>query len=76
VHLEPCRPRVLTDPTGAGDAFAGAFVTQYLATGDLIRSARHATALASFVVEEIGCWITMPSAESINKRISATWPST
>ncbi len=74
VHLEPCRPRVVTDPTGAGDAFAGALVTRYLETGDLIRSARHATALASFVVEEIGCWITMPSAESINERISATWP--
>jgi ribokinase len=46
-------PRVV-DPTGSGDAFAGAFLVEYLKTGDSVWSTALASAAASFVVEGIG----------------------
>jgi len=46
-------PRVV-DPTGSGDAFAGAFLVEYLRTGDSVWSTAFASAAASFVVESVG----------------------
>jgi sugar/nucleoside kinase (ribokinase family) len=40
------------DPTGAGDALAGAFLVTWVRTGDLVRSASVGAAVASFVVEK------------------------
>jgi Sugar kinases, ribokinase family len=68
VHLAAYHPRTVADPTGAGDAFAGALVAEYLTNGDLVRSARTATALASFVVEQIGCQIDPPAPQEIADR--------
>jgi len=46
-------PRVV-DPTGSGDAFAGAFLAEYLKTKDSVWSAALASAAASFVLEGVG----------------------
>lgn len=42
------------DPTGAGDAFGGAFMAEYLNSKDLELAAAMGSAAASLVVEEIG----------------------
>jgi sugar/nucleoside kinase (ribokinase family) len=42
------------DPTGAGDALMGAFLTTWVRTNDLSWSAAVGSAVASFVVERIG----------------------
>jgi len=47
-------PLHVVDPTGSGDAFAGAFLVEYLKTGDSVWSTAFASAAASFVVEGVG----------------------
>ncbi|MCB1543785.1 MAG: carbohydrate kinase family protein [Rhodoblastus sp.] len=45
---------IVRDPTGAGDAYAGAFLAAWVATQNPIRSAACATASASIMIEQIG----------------------
>jgi len=47
-------PLHVVDPTGSGDAFAGAFLVEYLRTGDSVWSTAFASGAASFVVEGVG----------------------
>jgi ribokinase len=68
VDIPPCKPARVVDTTGAGDAFAGAFVANYLKTKDPAYSGRIASAVASFVVEEIGCQTNIPTMEKIMQR--------
>jgi len=42
------------DSTGAGDTYAGAFISKYVETKNIIESAAFASAMASFVVEIFG----------------------
>jgi sugar/nucleoside kinase (ribokinase family) len=49
-----CKSAVLVDPTGAGDVFIGAFLTQYLLQKELLWCAAVGSAAASMVVEGIG----------------------
>jgi sugar/nucleoside kinase (ribokinase family) len=48
------QPNLVLDPTGAGDAFIGAFLAEYLRGGDPLWCACVGSACASFVVEGIG----------------------
>ncbi len=58
-------PLQVVDPTGSGDAFAGAFLAEYVRTRDLLWSAALASAAASYVVEGVGpsCFGTRGEAE-------------
>ena len=47
-------PRAFVDPTGAGDAFLGAFLTEYNRDGDSFWCACVGSAAASIVVEGLG----------------------
>jgi len=47
-------PPQVVDPTGSGDAFAGAFLIEYMRTQDSVWSTALASAAASFVVEGVG----------------------
>jgi sugar/nucleoside kinase (ribokinase family) len=49
-----CKPRALVDPTGAGDAYIGAFLAEYTKNEDPFWCACVGSAMASFVVENIG----------------------
>lgn len=40
VHIPPCLPRSVSDETGAGDAFAGAFVAAYALHNDAVLATR------------------------------------
>jgi len=53
-RVPACRPRKVVDPTGAGDAFIGAFLAEHLAGRDLAWSAAVGSASASFVLEGYG----------------------
>lgn len=49
-----CKPEKLVDPTGAGDAFIGGFLREYVNDENILRCACVGAATASFVVEGIG----------------------
>jgi len=42
------------DPTGAGDVYAGSFITEYTRSGSLSEAALFASAAASLMVEQVG----------------------
>ena len=44
----------LVDATGAGDSFAGSFLSQYLHHGDAVEAARFATTISAWVIEHLG----------------------
>ena len=52
----PAYPTQELDPTGAGDVFTSAFLIQYHKTKDVVKSARFASCVASFVVEKEGAY--------------------
>jgi sugar/nucleoside kinase (ribokinase family) len=54
VHDVPSLPRAETDPTGAGDAFAAAFLVRYHETEDALEAAAFAACAASCAVEAVG----------------------
>ncbi len=53
-HIPACKPRVFQDPTGAGDAFIGSFLAEYLQGKEPLWCACVGSAASSFVVEGIG----------------------
>lgn len=55
----------LVDATGAGDTFDGAFLTEYLRTGDVFASARWANAAAALAVTGFGAVAPMPTREAV-----------
>ena len=66
----PAFPAQPVDPTGAGDAFIGGFLSQYLRCQDALWSASVGASLASFLIETKGCRIDA-SVEDIHER--ANW---
>ena len=52
--IPACKSRVILDPTGAGDAFIGAFLAEYVNGKDPLWCACVGSAAASFVVEGVG----------------------
>jgi len=53
-NIPPCSSRVFVDPTGAGDAFIGGFLTEYIRQKDSLWCACVGSAAASLVIEGIG----------------------
>jgi ribokinase len=56
----PAVPVAAVDPTGAGDAYCGAFGAVYGQSGRLLEAALHATVAASFIVEHYGAMDVLP----------------
>ncbi len=52
--VPPAKSKIILDPTGAGDVFIGAFITEYLRNIDPLWCACVGAAAASFVIEKIG----------------------
>jgi len=61
------KPKKVTDPTGAGDAFIGGFLSEYLRSHDLAWCAAVGAASSSFVVEGYGP-TSFGSREEVNLR--------
>jgi len=53
-NIPACASRIVSDPTGAGDAFSGAFLAEYVREKDPLWCACVGSASASFVVEGVG----------------------
>jgi sugar/nucleoside kinase (ribokinase family) len=53
-EVPACKPRALVDPTGAGDAYIGAFLAEYTRNKDPFWCACVGSGMASFVVEKVG----------------------
>jgi sugar/nucleoside kinase (ribokinase family) len=53
-NIDACPSQVIVDPTGAGDVFIGAFLTEYLRQKESLWCASVGSAAASCVVEGIG----------------------
>ena len=56
------------DPTGAGDAYCGAFAAVYAKSPDALEAARRATVAASFVVERQGATAILPLDPDLAER--------
>ncbi|MEP2717106.1 sugar kinase [Pseudophaeobacter sp.] len=59
----------LSDATGAGDTFDGAFLAEFCRTGNTLDAARFACAAASVSVETIGAVASIPKRDSILARM-------
>jgi sugar/nucleoside kinase (ribokinase family) len=71
-HISALDVRAL-DVIGAGNAFCGAFVAQ-LEVG-VVQAACHATVVASFMVEQVGLPLRLPSASVYTKRLKSVQQS-
>jgi len=52
--IPACKPKIVRDPTGAGDAFIGAFLAEYVRGKEPVWCACVGSASASFVAEGVG----------------------
>jgi 2-dehydro-3-deoxygluconokinase len=66
----PATPVVAIDTTGAGDAFDGAFLAEYLRGRDWIAAARFACVAASLSTEKLGAVPGLATREQIEGRLS------
>jgi sugar/nucleoside kinase (ribokinase family) len=68
-HEVPSLPRPETDPTGAGDVFAAAFLVRYQETSDLLEAAAFGACAASCAVEGVGT-TTLGDREEVLRRMA------
>lgn len=69
-RLAPHRVQAV-DATGAGDAFDGAFLAEYLATGDPFRAAVYANAAAALSVTGYGAIPPIPTRAAVEAFLAA-----
>jgi sugar/nucleoside kinase (ribokinase family) len=69
VHDVPTLPRTEVDPTGAGDAFAAAFLVRYHETQDALEASAFAACAASCAVEAVGA-AGLGDREEIQRRLA------
>lgn len=67
----PPRPTVALDASGAGDCFDGAFLAEWLRTGDPEAAGRYAVTAASLSVEGVGAAAPIPRADAVRKAMAA-----
>jgi len=68
VSRPACRADAEVDPTGAGDALAGAFLAEYLEHGDAPAALEAGLVAGSFVVEQAGCQERVPTRQQTRER--------
>ena len=71
-RIPTIKPIKLIDTTGAGDAYAAAFLSSYMVYEDPIRAAKFAATVASFIIEEVGCQTNIPDWHQRRERCK-TW---
>jgi 2-dehydro-3-deoxygluconokinase len=68
--IAPCRVESI-DATGAGDTFGGAFLAEYLKTGDPFAAARYANAAAALSTTRYGAVASMPRRAEVERFIAS-----
>lgn len=53
------------DPTAAGDCYTGVLVKKYVETGDIVASARYASAAAAISVQHLGAQPSLPDKDAV-----------
>lgn len=71
-NIPACQPKTFVDPTGAGDAFMGGFLTEFIRAKDSFWCACVGSAAASFVVEGLGP-TCLGNKDEIYKRANAIY---
>lgn len=66
-HVGICKVEQVVDATGSGDAYISGFMHGYLDGKPVEECCRLGTALASFVIQAVGCCTNIPSAEALEK---------
>ena len=61
----------LKDATGAGDAFDGAFLSEYLRIGDPFKAAHYANAAAAISVTGFGAVAPLPTRKEVEAFMAA-----
>jgi len=74
-HIPTCKPRVVVDPTGAGDAYIGAFLAEYVRGREAVWCGCVGSAAASLMVESAGP-TPIRDTDEIMKRASEAWDAT
>jgi sugar/nucleoside kinase (ribokinase family) len=69
LHVAPAPAARLVDPTGAGNAYSGAFLGAWVETGSLELAGRKAAVAASFVLEQLGPPPAPPAPELFASRL-------
>lgn len=67
-HYFPVYPSEAVDATGAGDAFATAYLIEYQRTADIMAACIFAHCTASVIIENKGL-ATLPTSESVENRV-------
>ncbi|MEX0853870.1 MAG: sugar kinase [Bauldia sp.] len=66
----PARPATVVDATGAGDMFDGAFLAEYLRTGDPFAAGRYANVAAALSTEGYGAVAPMPRRAEVEAALN------
>ncbi len=66
----PPYPTQAIDPTGAGDVYAGSFITEFQRSSNLVEAALFASAAASIMVEQVGPDFHL-ALDQVEKRMEA-----
>jgi len=67
LHRIPAYSTSPVDPTGAGDVYAGSFITHYERGASLVEASLYASAAASIMVEQVGPEFTLTNREVQNR---------
>ena len=62
--------REAVDPTGAGDSYRAGFLSRFINGESLEESAKFASSVSSFIVEEQGCQTNMPTFDDAYERMN------
>jgi sugar/nucleoside kinase (ribokinase family) len=73
LHANALLPTQLVDPTGAGNAYSGAFLGAWATGRSLEEAIRVAGAAASFMLEQHGPPDTPPNPELVVERAARVW---
>lgn len=66
-----CKVEHVVDATGSGDAYISGFLYGYLNGRPVEECCRLGTALASYVIQAVGCCTNIPSVEDLEKTAAA-----
>lgn len=67
-HIGICKIDHIVDATGSGDAYISGFMHGYLEGKPVEECCRLGTALASFIIQAVGCCTNIPSVEALEKK--------
>lgn len=69
IIIPAAKPKKVVDPTGAGDAYRAGLIKGIVSGFNIVKSAKLASAVASFAVEEYGGQGHKPTLKEIEKRM-------